>query len=177
MLDRIRRKLFLSVKVMGGSDNPDGNQNNQLGRSEVIEILRKGSSALSQGGGMELSDFLNAPIARILEFSREKEGARDAKIKQGLKIEGNMEVEVDQKLLVTAEEEERALLSGVAQVHSRLFEGQVVKSANNKEIAEEWKKLQKRARVNRIVMVNGIEVIADHIAPLVWFIISSRTTS
>lgn len=169
MLDRIRRKLFLSVKVMGGSDNPGSNENNnQLGRSEVMEILRKGSSALSQGGGMDLSQFLDATIAQILEFSREKGDARDAKIKQELKTEGDMDVEVDQKLLVDAEEEERVLLSGVAQVHSRLFEGQVVKSNNNKEIAKDWKELQKRARVNRLVMVNGIEVIADHIAPLVW---------
>ena len=168
MLDRIRRKLFLSVKVMGGSDNPGSSENNnQLGRSEVMEILRKGSSALSQGGGMDLSQFLDAPIAQILEFSKEKESARDAKIKQELKTEGGMDFEFDQKLLVDAEEEERTLLSGVAQVHSRLFEGQVVKSGNNKEIAEEWKELQKRARVNRLVIVNGIEVIADHIAPLV----------
>lgn len=168
MLDRIRRKLFLSVKVMGGGDNPSSNENgNQLGRSDVMDILRKGSSALSQDGGMDLSQFLDAPIAQILEFSREKEGARDAKIKQELKTEGDMDVEVDQKLLVDAEEEERALLSGVAQVHSRLFEGQVVKTRNNKEIAEEWQELQKRARVNRLVKVNGIEVIADHIAPLV----------
>ena len=47
--------------------------------------------------------------------------------------------------------EERELLSGVAQVQSRHFEGKVVTQAqNNKEIASEWRELQKRARAHRL---------------------------
>lgn len=167
MLDRIRRKLFLSVKVMGGTDNPTNSDNSQLGRSEVMDILRKGSSALSRADdGMALARFLDAPISEILDFSQSKEVARDARIKKEL---GNtdrpdIKVEIDEKLLIDAEAEERELLSGVAQVQSRLFEGKVVTQAqNNKEIASEWRELQKRARAHRLVMVDGIAVLADHI--------------
>ena len=76
---------------------------------------------------------------------------RDAKLKKELNATG---VEIDSKLLVDAEAEERELLSGVAQVQSRLFEGKVVQNQGNKEIAEEWRELQKRARVDRIVMID-----------------------
>lgn len=168
MLDRIRRKLFLSVKVMGGTDNPANSDNSQLGRSEVMDILRKGSSALSRDGdGMDLARFLGAPIDEILDFSHSKEVARDAKIKKELNDADRQQikVEIDEKLLVDAEAEERELLSGIAQVQSRLFEGRLVKQVkNNKEIAHEWRELQKRARVDRLVMVDGIAVLADHLA-------------
>ena len=165
MLDRIRRKLFLSVKVMGGSDNPSSD-NSQLGRSEVLDILRKGSSALSRSDdGMSLGRFLDASITDILNDSRSRENIRDAKMKKEVDTGGSsMTTEIDEKLLVDAEAEERALLSGVAQVQSRLFEGKVVQNQNNKQIADEWQQLQKRARVDRLVMIDGIAVVADHVA-------------
>jgi SWI/SNF-related matrix-associated actin-dependent regulator of chromatin subfamily A member 5 len=165
MLDRIRRKLFLSVKVMGGTDNPSNSDNSQLGRSDVMDILRKGSSALSRtDDGMNLARFLDAPISDILNDSRSREDVRDAKMKRELNADGSdMKVEIDEKLLLDAEAEERALLSGVALVQSRLFEGKVVKNKNNKEIADEWRELQKRARVDRLVVIDGIAVIADHV--------------
>lgn len=168
MLDRIRRKLFLSVKVMGGGDNSANSDNLQLGRSEVLDILRKGSSALSRDGdGMDLARFLDAPIGEILDFSRSKEVARDAKIKKELNDADELEIkaEIDEKLLVDAEAEERELLSGVAQVQSRLFEGKVVTQAkNHNDIAHEWQEVQKKARVGRLVMVDGTAVLANHLA-------------
>ncbi|KAF9241300.1 P-loop containing nucleoside triphosphate hydrolase protein [Melanogaster broomeanus] len=169
MLDRIRRKLFLSLKVMSttsASSSSDGTQsedNPQLKSTELMDILRKGSSAISRTDtGMDFGRFLNAPIEEILE--------EDARMKKDLKTDGsggvdevNMKAEEAEKLLQDAEEEERQLLSGVAQVHSRLFEGKVVARAqNNQEIADEWRELQKRARTNRLVVVDGIHVVADH---------------
>jgi SWI/SNF-related matrix-associated actin-dependent regulator of chromatin subfamily A member 5 len=164
MLDRIRRKLFLSVKVMGGSDNPASSET-QLGRSDVMDILRKGSSALSGADdGMSLERFLEAPISDILTESRSRENVRDAKMKKELDADGCAPtVVIDEKLLLDAEAEERALLSGVALVQSRLFEGKVVENKNNKQIADEWQELQKRARADRLVIVNGIAVIADQV--------------
>ena len=58
------------------------------------------------------------------------------------------------------EEEEQRLLSGVAQVHSRLFEGRVVERVQqqeNKDVAAEWHALQRQARERkeRIVVVDG----------------------
>jgi SWI/SNF-related matrix-associated actin-dependent regulator of chromatin subfamily A member 5 len=172
MLDRIRRKLFLSMKVMGGTDNPTNSDNSQLGRSDILDILRKGSSALSRvDNSMDLARFLDAPIGDILSDSRSREGIRDAKLKKELNNDGSdIKSEIDEKLLVDAEAEEQALLSGVAQVQSRLFEGKVVQNKNNKEIADEWKALQKRARVDRLVMIDGIAVLADHVTMVLFLI-------
>ncbi|KAF7979908.1 hypothetical protein HWV62_40304 [Athelia sp. TMB] len=166
MLSRIYKKMFLSFKVMGGSDNPTNSDNSQLGRSEVMDILRKGTSALSRADdGMELSAFLNAPIAKVLDHSRSLDNIRDAKMKNELSAQGlDVKVEIDEKLLLDADAEERKLLSGVEQVQSRLFEGKVISRQNNKEIADEWKDLQKRARTDRLVIIDGIAVIADHVA-------------
>lgn len=158
---------------MGGSDNPANSDNTQLGRSEVMDILRKGSSALSRSeDGMDLDVFLNAPIGIILDNSRLRDNVRDAKMQKDLNTQG---VEIDEKLLVDAEAEERELLNGVAQVHSRLFEGKVVsKKKNNKEIADEWRDLEKRARVDRLVVIDGIAVIADHVAAVRYVAIISN---
>jgi SWI/SNF-related matrix-associated actin-dependent regulator of chromatin subfamily A member 5 len=178
MLDRIRRKLFLSLKVMSttsassSSEGTRSEDNAQLRSAELMDILRKGSSAISRTDtGMDFGRFLNAPIEEILEESREKEGARDTRMKKDLKTEDgtggadevDIKAEEKEKLLQDAEEEERQLLSGVAQVQSRLFEGKVVaRTQNNQEIADEWRELQKRARTDRLIVVGGIHVVADH---------------
>ncbi|KAN0080357.1 P-loop containing nucleoside triphosphate hydrolase protein [Tylopilus felleus] len=169
MLDRIRRKLFLSVKVMSSnttdlsSSGKESESAQQFKKAELMDILRKGSSAISrEETGMDFGRFLNAPIDSILEESRAREGVRDARMKKELD-ESAVKVEETEKLLQDAEEEERRLLSGVAQVQSRLFEGQVVhREQNNQQIAQEWKELQKRARTDRLVVVDGIHVLADY---------------
>ena len=170
MLDRIRRKLFLSIKVMSSqSRNSDGSeeQTTALKANELMSILRKGSNALSRenGDGLSLSRFLDAPIDEILHASKSKDDLRSLKIQKDM----GEDVQVDnQKLLLEAEEEEKRLLSGIAQVQSRLFEGKVVtrvKPGTNKDIAAEWDNLQKRARQTRIVVVDGFEVLAEHLGP------------
>lgn len=171
MLDRIRRKLFLSLKVMSlnAVDGKESDENaQQLKRAELMDILRKGSGAISrEESGMDFGRFSNAPIDAILEESRTREGARDARMRKDLATREDEEPAVKSEetgqLLQDAEEEERRLLSGVAQVQSRLFEGQVVhRRQNNQQIAQEWKELQKRARVDRLVMVDGMHVMADY---------------
>lgn len=190
MLDRIRRKLFLSIKVMG-SDNPSSSteESSALRSAELMDILKRGSSALSGSdiGGMDLQTFLDAPAEEILKVSRERNDVRDAKLRRelGSEASGAEDAEPDgisvddRKKLEDAEEEERRLLSGVAQVHSRMFEGRVVQRASGtsafgptkremREIAGEWKELQKRARgPSRIVMVDGMEFIVAPIEQLV----------
>src|SRR5262245_25746777 len=99
MLDRLRRKLFLSVKVMG-SDKPSSNESTDLGKAELLDILRRGSSALSQPG-MPLTQFLAAGIDEILDASRSRDGVRDAKAKKEL------DAGADEQLLKDADEEER----------------------------------------------------------------------
>lgn len=164
MLERIRRKLFLSMKVMD-SDNPASDERNLAFRTtELLKILRKGSSALSNdNNSMDLAQFVEASIQDILAVSRERDDVHIARVKHQ---EGMAEGTVDQKILDDMEDEERRLLAGVAQVQSRLFEGKVVHQANdNKQIANEWKALQKRSRENRIVMVDGMKMIAAHMGP------------
>lgn len=161
MLDRIRRKLFLSVKIMG-SDNPSSGDTTSLGSRELIDILRKGSSALSHSdNGMNLARFLDAGMADIIEHSKTLESKRDAKIRKDLKDEGGVD---DEQLALDAEEEERRLLSGVAQVQSRLFEGKLVNRAkSNAEIADEWRDLAKRAHVDRTVKIGGMTFLVSSI--------------
>ncbi|KAG6887770.1 hypothetical protein C0992_010819 [Termitomyces sp. T32_za158] len=166
MLDRIRRKLFLSYKIMG-SDNPASTESTSLGSTELMDILRRGSSALSHSdSSMNLSQFLEANTADILKHSRSLEEKRDVKIKKDLEVD--KAVVDNEQLLWAAEEEERKLLSGVAQVQSRLFEGRVVgKSQSNADIAAEWRNLGKRAREDRTIKIGGMTFIAakETIAP------------
>lgn len=158
MLDRIRRKLFLSVKIMG-SDDLASSEDASLGLRELMNILRKGSSALSNtNNGLDLERFMKADVAEILALSKSLEKQRDVKVKQDLAHEVNND---DAQLLLDAEEEEKRLLSGVAQVQSRLFEGKLIQrqQTNNSDIAREWQDLQKRARVNRTVQVGGMSFL------------------
>ncbi|TFK50621.1 hypothetical protein OE88DRAFT_1661143 [Heliocybe sulcata] len=160
MLDRIRRKLFLSVKVMG-SDGSSADESTGFKSKELMDILRKGSSALTQNSNdMDLQAFLDAPISDIFDASRSREDRKEAKVKH--ELEQGLESAEDKKLLVDADEEEKALLTGIAQVQSRLFEGQYVpraKPADNKQIAQEWHDLQKRARPDNIVTIGGMQFI------------------
>ncbi|KAJ4481310.1 P-loop containing nucleoside triphosphate hydrolase protein [Lentinula lateritia] len=164
MLDRIRRKLFLSVKIMG-SDNPtsSSSETSDMSSGALLDILRKGSSALLPGAEMELSKFIQAPIAEILSLSKAREDARDAKLEQTLETaKGNPDVHA-QQLLKDAEDEEQRLLSGAAQVRCHLFEGQMLErgtSSSNKQIADEWTNLQKRASKSReTVVLNGMTFV------------------
>ncbi|KAF5367356.1 hypothetical protein D9615_010276 [Tricholomella constricta] len=81
MLDRIRRKLFLSVKIMG-SDHPTWSDNTTLGSSELMDILRRGSSASEShfDNGINLAWFLDSSMADILEHSKSLDIKSDAKI-------------------------------------------------------------------------------------------------
>ncbi|KAL0953043.1 hypothetical protein HGRIS_007245 [Hohenbuehelia grisea] len=173
MLDRIRRKLFLSLKVMG-SDNLTSSEGPSLRSSELLDILRKGSSVLASDGsactGMDLTTFLKSDIADILEASRASERARVAKMRQELQSEseskpqlGEVKTEENSEQLVRdAEEEERRLLSGVAQVSCRMFDGKVIqKVKDNKDIAAEWSALEKRARVDRTIRLGGMTFLIE----------------
>ncbi|THH16507.1 hypothetical protein EW146_g4141 [Bondarzewia mesenterica] len=156
MLDRIRRKLFLSVKIMGSDNASSDAQEGKLGLMELMDILRNGSSALANSeDGMSLDQLLANPISEILAASRTRQEVRNAKLQRTLGADN--EDAGDAHLLQDAMEEERRLLSGVAQVRCRLFEGKMVHhTANNHEIAREWSELEKRARIDRTVTIHGM---------------------
>lgn len=161
MLDRLRRKLFLSVKLMGSesgcSSSSEDDASGSLGYTELMDILRKGSSALAFGDEdskssssfMTLPQFLRAPLHEILRISKERENVRTAKIKHDIGSEVSRTSEKSpEELLRDAKEEEQRLLSGVAQVRSRFFEGRIVDkiSKNNQEIAAQWQEVQRNAK-------------------------------
>ncbi|EKM52129.1 uncharacterized protein PHACADRAFT_262623, partial [Phanerochaete carnosa HHB-10118-sp] len=201
MLDRIRRKLFLSLKVMnaratgpaGAGDAPAATADDALSAlktAELTSILRKGSSALARGNGTgdggagtALAQFLKAPLADVLQASRERDDVRALRTRRELGAADAKQLPLGDNgagagATAAAEDEERAMLSGVAQVQSRLFEGKLVRrakpsstaaagaGAENKDIAAEWAALQKRARQTRIVVVDGFEVLSECLAPL-----------
>ena len=174
MLDRIRRKLFLSLKVIGSAE-VSPSEDSALGTRELMDILRRGSSALSTDGDeMTFSKFLKAPIEEILEESRRMDKVKETKVKSELppdqvkQVKEELDAGLDQQALRDVEEEEMKLLKGIALVQSRLFEGKVIqKGTGNKDIARAWEDVQKRAKVDRLVLVDGIQVVAEHIAPLV----------
>ncbi|KAG2040905.1 hypothetical protein BDR03DRAFT_857232, partial [Suillus americanus] len=131
MLDCICRKMFLSLKVMSSSTSSSSanEDNTQLKTTELLDILRKGSSALSRSDvGMDLGTFLKAPIQEILDDSREREGVRDVKLKKEMvsSHDAAEDIDTDENTLLDAEEEERKLLSGIIQVQSRLLEGKLI---------------------------------------------------
>lgn len=158
---------------MGSDNKPSGGDDSvSLASTELIDILRMGSStALGEDAKdlMTLERFLGASINEILDVSRGREKARDERIK--VEAEGTVDVEggIDSKLLEDAEEEERRLLQGVAQVQYRLFDGKIVNretekkdktSINNKDVAVKREEMGgKRVRVDRTVTVRGLTYI------------------
>jgi len=126
--------------------------------SELMDILRKGSSALTQdGAGIDLDTFLAAPFSKILEDSQSRENARDAKMKHDLKEDDG----ADENLVHDAEEEERKLLSGVAAVRCRLFEGKMVERKKREIDTEKFEVTGKRRRSENVVKIKGMEYLVD----------------
>lgn len=140
----------------------------------LMDILRKGSSALLPGSEMDLGKFIEASITEILSTSKAREDARDAKMLQSVSLQtstgeegSNIDPDAQaQKLLKDAEEEEQRLLSGAAQVRCRLLEGQMLERAGSgqsyKHISDEWTNMKKRASKSReTVVVNGMTFVVD----------------
>ncbi|KAJ7110364.1 P-loop containing nucleoside triphosphate hydrolase protein [Mycena crocata] len=167
MLDRIRRKLFLSAKIIGGKgDQQSGRgrpEGQGMGGSELMSILRRGSSALTRSDdGMDLARFRTASLQEILKVSRARDDVHEARVKHDLRMEVDVEGKDGAALLRSAEEEEKALLSGVARVQSYLFEGTLLqRSKEPKETGPALGTPQKRGRVDRTITIGGMSFIID----------------
>jgi SWI/SNF-related matrix-associated actin-dependent regulator of chromatin subfamily A member 5 len=161
MLDRVRRKMFLSVKVMSDNQSDSNTKGEKIGTMEMMKILRNGSSALtSTDDGMSLAQFLEASFDEVVRVSKKREDIQDAIIQRDCvkkEEEGNVSLAeaAETTVLAEIEEAQQRLLSGVAQVKSRLFEGEVI-PRTNKDIANEWTALQKRARKDKLVHIGGM---------------------
>jgi SWI/SNF-related matrix-associated actin-dependent regulator of chromatin subfamily A member 5 len=148
----------------------DGRNNDEsmssLKTSELMSMLSRGSGALakrvSDSEDKGLAEFINAPIASILQRSKQQEDRREYKLKKELDQETQDDEQMDFDLI----EEESQILQGITQVQSRLFEGihhggKFVNNNNLKSITKEWAEKQKRVRDNRLVIYNGLECLPD----------------
>ncbi|KAH8827856.1 P-loop containing nucleoside triphosphate hydrolase protein [Flagelloscypha sp. PMI_526] len=169
MNDRLRRKLYLSHKIMSSAGSSDQDMAQPtLGSSELLDILRRGTGALASEDQLswKLNDFLNASLDDIVSLSKKIQDGRSAMLQKSL-----TDSAVDLEDLGHAEEEEKRLLAGMAQVRSRVWQGELISvggpSKDNREIRKEWDTQQKkRERANNLVMFNGIEHLQVKETPL-----------
>ncbi|GAA6057817.1 hypothetical protein JCM3770_004290 [Rhodotorula araucariae] len=193
-MTRLRKKLYLSVKVMGGmrnatermegGDGDDGEaaaQNEdevpRMTRSELISILRAGTGALAaKWDGAEadaFTSFRNATFSELCERGRQRDSDKDAEIK----VELGEEVSEEERARLEREEEEaeRALLDGREAIVARKFEGKTY-AASNSDIRKEWEALVKRDSKERVVMIDGHAVAKDSISTKAWEAVPTITS-
>lgn len=158
---RLRKKLFLSCKVMTETSNSADSDQDGMGVRELLNILRRGTSAVARweadSSDRGLSAFLSASLEEILTRSKQTEKLRDNKLKHEAG-----EMTDNDNLVEELELEEQELLSNVTVVRTRFFEGQWHKK-DEKALNQEWNDIQKRNRSERLVMYNGIASIVDEL--------------
>ena len=175
MLERINRKLFLSSMMMGSDDAGD-DHNNSLKLQELLSIMRLGAAALADtatASVMTLDEFTAADAQEIVSAAREQEKSRQAQLEQ---LHAGPDTSVRNS---AAEEEEN--MRRVTRVFSRLFEGKHIsrpvehskawEQKENERDANAWEEIKKRARSDRLVTIDGMQFIADHVltaADTVW---------
>ncbi|CAK5264833.1 unnamed protein product [Mycena citricolor] len=157
MLDRLRRKMFLAAKIMGGELGDDDSKRGP-GGSELLSILRRGSSALTRtDDGMDLERFREATVEEIIEASHVRAQVSDARVKKDLKMELEEE---EEGLLQGVEDEERELLSGVARVQSYLFEGSLLSRTKEMQ-GQPVEMAAKRQHTSKLVTFGGMSFVLD----------------
>ncbi|KAL8276276.1 hypothetical protein RQP46_011304 [Phenoliferia psychrophenolica] len=198
-LTRLRKKLYLSAKVMGGMHNatstrpadeevdgapavPEKSEDDapRMTRGELAGILRGGASALAKWGSDGEKDpfyqFRDATFADLRERGRQ----RDEKKEVGIKVEVGEKITEEQKKQLEAEEEEaeRLLLAGREAVQARNFEGAVHKNVkqSNSDIRREWDATLSRASNSRTVMIDGHAVLKETIACGSWEAVKTITS-
>jgi len=122
-----------------------------LKTNELLQILKRGTSALARWEGnssdKNLSAFLFSSLEEILARSKRTEDLREFKIKQ--EAGGH-----DENLAVDIEEEGKKILTGIAQVQTRLFEGRH-HQRSEQAFAVQWEEMQKKAMEDLPIMVSS----------------------
>lgn len=158
---RLRKKLFLSCKVMTETSNNADSDQDGMGARELLNILRRGTSAVARweadSSDRGLSAFLSASLEEILTRSKQTERLRDNKLKHEAG-----EMTDNDNLVEELEQEEQELLSNATVVRTRFFEGQWHRK-DEKALNQEWNDIQKRNRTQRLVIHNGIASLVDEL--------------
>ncbi|KAK4051791.1 hypothetical protein OIV83_002495 [Microbotryomycetes sp. JL201] len=178
-LTRLRKKLYLSAKVMGSmknaADRPADEQVEEdagateqneddapkMTRGELAGILRGGAGALARWeseDGDAFTEFKNMSFDDLRERGRQ----RDERKEVGIKLEAGEQLTEEQRQQLEREEAEaeKLLLQGREAVQARKFEGATYKATNH-EIREEWEQMVSRASTSRTVMIDGHAVLKD----------------
>lgn len=149
MLERLQKKLYLSVKLNSGSSSGSQKAYKKPQEHDLLSILFFGSGAVrqqsAQSDGHTPEDFAklcNSSLGDILQQSKELGDLRRGQLHHDLGEE------IDDNVLELVKAEEKKLLQGVTQVQTRLFEGKLhhrskTESDELLEIAKDMKKDQK----------------------------------
>ncbi|GAA5946579.1 hypothetical protein JCM3765_000305 [Sporobolomyces pararoseus] len=197
MLTRLRKKLYLSAKVMGSMRNlneqaaaggeADGDEAAQkedeapkMSRGELAGILRGGASALGRWSNDDGTDPFNSfkasTIVEIVERGKDRDENKEAGIK--LELGENLSEEQKKKLEKEEEEAEALLLAGREAVQSRKFEGKMY-GASNSDIRQEWQEMEgKQARLDksRTTLVDGFAVSRESLNNKQWEAVKTITS-
>ncbi|GJN87261.1 hypothetical protein Rhopal_000209-T1 [Rhodotorula paludigena] len=183
-MTRLRKKLYLSVKIMGSMRDPTQDkdleqedvgaaQNDdeapRMTRGELVSILRAGTGALAAKWDKEDGDpftaFRDTSFADLCERGRKRDEDKDAGLKREL---GESITEEERARLEEEEREaEEALLAGREAISSRKFEGKLY-TATNADIRKEWQEKVARESKTRTVMVDGYSVAKDTVSNKQW---------
>ncbi|GAA6009228.1 hypothetical protein JCM11491_004237 [Sporobolomyces phaffii] len=201
MLTRLRKKLYLSAKVMGAMRNvneraraaADGGLLTQdestqqqeeapkMTRGELAGILRGGAGSLGRWTNSDGSDPFDTFKASTFDEIIERGKARDETKEVGIKLElGEVELSQEQKMKLEREEEEAEalLLAGREAVRTRQFQGKLY-TASNKDIRQEWQDMQgKQTRLDksRTVMIGGFAIARESINNQRWEAVKTITS-
>lgn len=179
MLSRLRKKLYLSLKILESRAPANGLTESVVDVSETEEKLSMSTAelcAILRGGARvfeasssntntneaeaaeadEISSgyraFVESSFEQIVEKAREE--SKRAVAKRGGEEKSTQTKEDEEK---AAAKEEMELLQGMEVVRTRVFEGrQYVVNRTQKQIGEEWAATMKgRKRIERTQIVNG----------------------
>ncbi|KAF8533614.1 SNF2 family N-terminal domain-containing protein [Trichophaea hybrida] len=167
MMGRILKKLYLSAKVTESMRDirtigvtPDSNPTTcdnlpTLSTSQLISLVRYGSRAIARPE-ISPTDMLHWSWDTMVEKCREYEEAHST---------DDLE-----KGTANSEAAERAWLSELERVQSRVFEGRVHTSlsSTNRDIAQSWTRESRRLGMERVVMINGHSVLKDTVGNAEW---------
>ncbi|GAA5946244.1 hypothetical protein JCM3775_004538 [Rhodotorula graminis] len=194
-MSRLRKKLYLSLKIMGGMRNAterfddeedmvDATNKNEddaprLTRGELISMLRAGAGAAAdeshdKNGNDAFTAFRKASFADLCQRGRERDMAKDLGVKA--ELGEAISVEERERLAREEEEEERRLLAGRELISSRKWEGKTY-TATNTDIRQELEALVKRQSKARVVMIDGHAVAKYSVSTKAWEAVPTITSS
>ncbi|GAA5869471.1 hypothetical protein JCM16303_000482 [Sporobolomyces ruberrimus] len=200
MLTRLRKKLYLSAKVMGSMRNRNEQEGGidgdvegagekpskedeapKMTRGELAGILRGGAGALAKWSNTDGSDPFETFKASTFDEITERGKARDETKESGIKLElglGEELTEEQKKKLEKEEEEAEALLlAGREAVQSRKFEGKMYTA--NTELQKEWQAIEgkeARADMARTVLIDGFAVSKETTTNQKWEAVKTITS-